>query len=110
MTVEGRTAIIAMNHSTASLLLSLTRRHLFGQCAVGVGSIALASLLSDKQLRAAAPSSSDLLNPLAPKLPHYPAKAKNIIYLFMAGGPSQLELLDYKPKLIELNAQPIPSS
>ena len=49
-----------------------------------------------------------LANPLAPKPTHFPAKAKNIIFLFMAGGPSQLELFDYKPKLNELNGQPIP--
>jgi uncharacterized protein (DUF1501 family) len=48
--------------------------------------------------------------PLAPKPTHFPARAKNIIYLFMAGGPSQLELFDYKPKLAELNGQPIPQS
>src|ERR687889_767951 len=41
---------------------------------------------------------------------HFPARAKNVIYLFMAGGPSQLELFDYKPKLIELNGKPIPDS
>ena len=46
----------------------------------------------------------------APRPPHFKAKAKNVIYLFMAGGPSQLELFDYKPKLVELNGQPIPES
>jgi hypothetical protein len=49
-------------------------------------------------------------NPLAPKAPHFPAKAKNVIFLFMAGGPSQLEMWDHKPKLAELNGQPIPDS
>ena len=39
---------------------------------------------------------------------HFPPRAKNVIYLFMAGGPSQLELIDYKPKLVDLNGQPIP--
>jgi hypothetical protein len=53
---------------------------------------------------------TSLPNPMAPKRGHHAPKAKNIIYLFMAGGPSQLELLDYKPKLIELNGQPIPQS
>ena len=57
------------------------------------------------QARASAPA-----NPMAPKRPHFRPRAKNIIYLFMAGGPSQLELFDYKPKLIELNGQPIPDS
>ena len=47
---------------------------------------------------------------MAPKPPHFKARARNIIYLFMAGGPSQLELFDYKPKLAELNGQPIPQS
>ena len=47
---------------------------------------------------------------MAPRRPHFRARAKNVIYLFMAGGPSQLELFDYKPKLIELNGQPIPES
>src|SRR6476620_3289548 len=73
---------------------------------MGLGSIALASLLSDKLFGA----DNTILNPLAPKAPHFPARAKNVIFLFMAGGPSQLELFDYKPKLIDLNGQPIPQS
>ena len=75
---------------------------------MGLGGIALASLLSDKQLLGAAPGAS--ANPMAPKPPHFKARARSIIYLFMAGGPSQLELFDYKPKLAELNGQPIPQS
>jgi hypothetical protein len=101
-------------------LRALTRRHLFGQCALGVGSIALASLLNQESARAAVSLSNgaadaaapviDLAKPLAPRPPHFPARAKNIIYLFMAGGPSQLELFDYKPTLVKLNGQPIPES
>ena len=87
-------------------LQRITRRHFFSQCALGVGSIALASMLGGGGASAAALQA----NPLAPKKPHFPARAKNIIYLFMAGGPSQLELFDYKPKLIELNSKPIPDS
>jgi hypothetical protein len=85
-----------------------TRRQFFGKCAMGIGQIALAALLSDNQLFAG--EKVKLVNPLDPKPSHFPAKAKNIIYLFMAGGPSQLELFDYKPKLIELNDKPIPDS
>src|SRR5438445_6937411 len=85
-------------------LRSLTRRHFFGRCAMGLGGIALASLLSDKQLLGAAPGAS--ANPMAPNPPHFKARARSIIYLFMAGGPSQLELFDYKPKLAELNGPP----
>src|SRR4051812_12032596 len=93
------------NKETA--IQDITRRHFFGKCGVGLGSIALASLLSDRSF---ADASTALLNPLAPKPPHFPARAKNIIFLFMAGGPSQLELFDYKPKLVEFNGQPIPQS
>src|SRR5438132_8612443 len=90
-------------------LLLQTRRHFFGECALGLGSMALASLLSDGRLFAAEQHAS-FANPLAPKNGHFPARAKSVIYLFMAGGPSQLELFDYKPKLQELNGKPIPDS
>src|SRR5439155_18929037 len=73
-----------------------------------LASLALASLLSDDKILAGEPAS--FANPLAPKPPHFPAKAKSVIYLSMAGGPSQLELFDDKPKLQELNGQPIPES
>jgi Protein of unknown function (DUF1501) len=88
-------------------LLTLTRRHFFGRCALGIGGMALASMLGETT-RGAVPGLSG--NPMAPKRPHHTPRARNIIYLFMAGGPSQLELFDYKPKLIELNGQPIPQS
>lgn len=84
-----------------------TRRHFFNQCSMGIGSMALASLLNHRL--AAAPNTVPA-NPFAPQPPHFPAKAKNVIFLFMAGGPSQLDIFDYKPKLIELNGQPIPQS
>ncbi len=87
-------------------LLRLTRRHFFGRCGLGLGSIALGSLL-DRGALSAAPAAS---HPLAPKPPHHPARAKNVIHLFMAGGPSQLDLFDPKPRLAQLNGQAIPDS
>ena len=75
-----------------------TRRHFFKDCAVGLGGLALADMLQ------AAPG------PMAPRQPPLPAKAKNVIYLFMAGAPSQIDLFDYKPKLLEYNNQPPPPS
>ena len=54
--------------------------------------------------------STQVANPLAPKKPHFPAQVKSVIFLFMAGGPSQLDLFDHKPKLAELNGEPIPPS
>lgn len=89
-------------------LLLQTRRHFFQNCGLGLGSLALTSLCSDG--RVWADQSKPLANPLAPKPPHFPAKVKSVIFLFMAGGPSQLELFDNKPHLQELNGQPIPDS
>src|ERR1051326_928177 len=93
---------------TSHPIQAVTRRHFFSRCAMGLGGIALASLLSEEKMFGAAPEGS--ANPMAPRPPHFRPRAKNIIYLFMAGGPSQLELFDYKPKLVELNGQPIPQS
>ncbi len=89
-------------------LLQRTRRHFFRDCALGLGSLALADLLRGGRPLAAA--ERELPNPLAPRRPHFTPRAKNVIYLFMAGAPSQLELFDHKPKLQELNGQPIPDS
>ena len=82
-----------------------TRRHFFNECGVGVGSLALAGLLGEGEL-SAGPSPQ----PLAPCDGHFPARAKSVIFLFMAGGPSQLELFTPKPKLNELSGQVIPES
>src|SRR5438132_3490201 len=89
-------------------LLLQTRRHFFRDCAVGLGSMALASLLKNGKLDAA--TAPQLVNPLAPRPSHFAPKAKSVIYLFMAGGPSQLELFDPKPVLNNLNGKPIPDS
>jgi len=93
-------------------LAAQTRRHFFSRCALGLGGIALASMLNGRKAYGADPAAgvSSLPNPMAPRAGHFAPRAKNIIYLFMAGGPSQLELFDYKPKLVELNGQPIPPS
>ena len=69
--------------------------------------MALASMIASESRTQA---SDAALNPMAPKPPHFAPRAKSVIYLFMAGGPSQLELFDYKPKLQELNGKPIPES
>src|SRR3954466_5012894 len=82
-----------------------TRRHFFAECGLGLGSMALGMLLNDGRSFAA---DAPLSDPLAPKPGHFPGGAKSIIYLFMAGGPSQLELFDFKPKLNAYHNQPIP--
>src|SRR5689334_14292128 len=89
-------------------LLWQTRRHFFGHCALGIGSAALASLLGEGRARGESPSRT--VNPLATRPPHFAPRARSVIYLFMAGGPSQLELFDYKPRLQDYDNQPIPES
>src|SRR5688572_25926394 len=88
----------------------LTRRHFFKECGLGVGKIALASLLMQSGGRALASEIADLKsqNPLTSRPPHFKAKAKRVIYLFMVGAPSQLDLFDNKPTLVKHDGQPIP--
>jgi hypothetical protein len=86
--------------------LPFSRRDLLRQGVAGLGALALGPLLA--RLGATEPPARS--DPMAPKSPHFPAKAKRIIYLFMAGASSQLDLFDYKPKLNELSGQPCPES
>src|SRR5262252_1511243 len=93
--------------------VAIARRHFLHECGVGLGKIALASLLSGaapRELTAAVGSIGERTNPLTPRPPHFKPKAKAVIHLFMAGAPSQLDLFDYKPKLAELEGKPIPPS
>ena len=92
-------------------LQEITRRHFFGNSGFGIGSLGLATLLG-QELSADETGGLQSLaeNPLKQKDGHFPGKAKRVIYLFMAGGPSQLELFDNKPKLQEMDGQVIPES
>src|SRR5688572_27328140 len=93
-------------------LKSITRRHFFQRSATGIGTAALAAL-ANRRLSADEGKAATLnapANPLAPKPPHFAGKAKHVIYIHMAGSPSQLDLFDHKPKLNELNGQPCPES
>jgi hypothetical protein len=91
---------------------AVTRRTFFGRSGLGLGAVALGALLerdgfaADKSaIRIPQPA---IANPLAPKSPPLPAKAKSIIYLHMSGAPPTLDLFDYKPKLNELHLKPCP--
>jgi Protein of unknown function (DUF1501) len=88
------------------LLQFETRRHFFSRCGVGLGRLALLALLNDESLFAE-PAAD---NPMQAKPGHFPAKAKSVIYLFMAGAPSQFELFDFKPALQKYNHQAVPES
>ena len=82
-----------------------TRRSFFQECAGGIGIMALAELMA-REGRAAAPE----IDPLAPKKPHFAPKAKNVIFMFMEGGPSQLDLFDPKAGLEKWSGKPLPPS
>src|ERR1051326_412026 len=86
----------------------MSRREFFGRFAYGLGGAALFGLLA-RDASAAATSIQNPFKGILP-LPHFPPKAKRIIYLFMAGGPSQLDLFDYKPLLNQRNGEDLPAS
>lgn len=89
-----------MTNSTLSAS-QLCRRWFLHDCKVGLGAIAASSLMQSDAVAAL----SDQTGPLAPRQPHFPAKAKRVIYMFQAGAPSHLELFDHKPELTRRNGQ-----
>jgi hypothetical protein len=81
----------------------VSRREALRRAAAGFGSMAFAGLLAEEASAARAPA-----NPLDPKPPHFPARAKRIIFLFMKGGPSHMDTFDYKPLLQRDDGKPLP--
>ena len=94
-------------HNSQEYLSRMTRRSFLGRNSTGVGIAALAGLLGRDLGAATAPR-----NPYGglPGLPHFPPTAKRVIYLFQSGGPSQIELFDYKPRLKEFQGIDLPPS
>ena len=108
--MENRTSIPGVPHYQAPR----TRREFLARSGAGFGAVAASYLLAQSALgdtlsKLQAPV-SDPLNPLAAKRPHYPATAKNVIFVFMEGGPSHLDLFDPKPLLQKLAGKPAPDS
>ncbi len=90
-------------HWYDELKLEETRREFLGKSVMGIGSVALASLLGGGLSKiSAAETPMGAVNPL-----HFAPKAKRVIHLYMAGGPSHLELLDYKPELAAMHGKPM---
>ena len=96
--------------NTNDPLLGITRRHFFRDCGVGVGKIALASLLTGAVRAGLAQAAPVGARGLPVKPSHFAPKAKRVIHLFMAGAPSQLDLFDHKPELAKLEGKPLPPS
>ena len=84
-------------------LKQITRRYFLEDCWSSIGAIALTSFFNEKLF-------AEAVNPMAPRKPQFPAKAKRVLFLGMSGGPSQLDLFDFKPKLNDLHGKPIPKS
>src|SRR5262245_35931076 len=89
--------------STPSLF---TRRQLLNRCGGGLGLVALGSLLQREDLLTAGPEPA--LNPLAPRSPHVRPRARAVIWIFINGGPSQVDTWDYKPALARFDGKPLP--
>jgi hypothetical protein len=87
-----------------------SRRDFLFQAGCGFGGLALNYLLRQDRYAALAASTAKILNPLSPKAPHHASRAKSIIWLFMEGGPSHIDLFDPKPALQKLAGQPMPAS
>ena len=85
-----------------------SRREWLMRAGGGVGALALSALLHEDGVLGQA--SGQRRNPLAPRAPHFTPRAKRVIWLFMHGGPSQVDLLDPKPELIRWAGQPLPAS
>ncbi len=101
-----------MQHRLLQQAQQQTRRYFLGNAGYGIGAAALAALMSRDGIAEndTQAGGSSLPNPLAPKPPHFPAKAKRCIFIFLEGAPSQIDLYDPKPKLNELDGQPLPES
>jgi hypothetical protein len=87
--------------------MMLTRRQALGRCGMGLGVLGLASLMGSQGLLSAAPVDGRA-TPLTPRQPHFPAKAKRVVHLFMNGGPSHVDTFDPKPALARYASQPLP--
>src|SRR5262245_12528049 len=82
-----------------------SRREFLARAGGGCGLLALADMLARAETKTVAPGPARSVSPLAPKLPHFPAKAKSVIWLFMNGGPSHVDTWDYKPELTRRDGQ-----
>src|SRR4051794_27483274 len=102
------------NHRPRAEDALLSRRQMLQRCGMGMGSLGLAGLLGNTGLLSATARGQDavapgLVNPLAPKLPPFAAKAKRVIHIFCNGGPSHVDLFDPKPELAKYAGKPLPT-
>ena len=89
--------------------MSTNRRDFLLKAGLGVGGVAASGFIPGVGYINAA-TAAELIDPLAPKQPHFPGKVKSVIWLHQNGAPSTLDLYDYKPELFKLAGQPVPAS
>ena len=106
--VAGRPFEAMSHHPLNPEHLALTRREFLSRAGMGLGALGLAALCGQEGLLAPSASAAGHVSPFAPKQPHFPAKAKRVIHLFMNGGPSQVDTFDPKPKLAEYAGKALP--
>ena len=110
--VYNKTYLLRGNNMQPHLMtmLNITRRHFLGHCQVGLGGMTLAFLDSQKGRGQNPATGASAASPLAVRSPHFAAKAKNVIYLHMAGSPPHLDMFDYKPELVRRTNERCPES
>ncbi len=99
-----------MTHQRYVNLQQQTRRFFLKESTAGIGTIALSSLLEKENARADVPELAGSDNPLAARMPHFPSRAKQVIYLHMTGSPPNLDLYDYKPELVKRDGEDCPQT
>ncbi len=95
-------------HPRDERLRHITRRHFFRESQVGLGAMALASMLANDAPAQTSTETSPVVNPLAPRQPHFRPRATRVIYLHLTGSPPHLDLFDYKPELVKHDGEPCP--
>src|SRR6185295_9922370 len=106
---SGTAAIVMKHHAPNPEHLALTRREFLNRCGMGMGALGLAGLAGQLGFASSAHAIEGLTSPLAPKSPHFPAKAKRVIHIFANGGASHVDTFDPKPKLDEWHGKVIPN-
>ncbi|HTD67297.1 MAG TPA: DUF1501 domain-containing protein [Candidatus Limnocylindria bacterium] len=97
-------------HSAKPEDFFLTRRKFLQRAGMGFGALSLATLMGESLFSPSAAAAAEVMSPLAPKSPHFPAKAKHVVHIFAQGAPSHVDTWDPKPMLTKLDGQPIPGS
>ncbi|MDB6070565.1 MAG: hypothetical protein JWL81_1736, partial [Verrucomicrobiales bacterium] len=87
----------------------ISRRRFLSRCGTGFGALALEAMLRREATAAAGPA-FDPVHPSAPRQPHFAPRAKSVIFLYMVGGPGQMDTFDYKPLLQKMDGRPVPDS